>query len=163
QYSTASGCLLRVLTPNSSRDLRIQVAAALFELGAYESALKALSGLSDQASLPAFYWRARCFEKLATQAYLRLYQTDPNSYRVHQVMGDLEAAKDNDGKAIEEYRTAVAMKPSVPNLHYSLGHLLWKDLKTDEARKELNAELQLNPRHAGALHDLGTTYLMEHQ
>jgi len=79
------------------------------------------------------------------------------------LMGDLEAAKGNDGKAIEEYRTAVAMKPSAPNLHYSLGHLLWKDLKTDEARKELNAELELNARHAGALHDLGNTYLLEHQ
>jgi Tfp pilus assembly protein PilF len=161
QYSGVAGCLRRVLTPNSSHDLRLQVAEALFEVGAYESSLKALSGLSNQPS--AFYWRARCFEKLATQAYLRLYQAGPNSYRVHQLMGDLEAAKENDGKAIEEYRTAVAMKPSVPNLHYSLGHLLWKDLKTDEARKELNAELQLNPRHAGALHDLGTTYLMEHQ
>ena len=163
QYSNVSGCLLRILTPNSSRDLGIQIAQTLFELGEYESALKALSGLSNQHSPPAFYWRARCFEKLATQVYLRLYQADPNSYRVHELTGDLEAAKANDGKAIEEYRTAVAMKPSVPNLHYSLGHLLWKDLKTDEARKELNAELELNPRHAGALHDLGNTYLLEHQ
>jgi tetratricopeptide (TPR) repeat protein len=163
QYSNVSGCLLRVLAPNSSRDFRVQIAQALFELGEYDSALKALSGLSNQQSPPAFYWRARCFEKLATQAYLRLYQADPNSYRVHELTGDLEAAKANDGKAIEEYRTAVAMKPSVPNLHYSLGHLLWKDLKTDDARKELNAELALNPRHAGALHDLGNTYLLEHQ
>lgn len=163
QYSNVSGCLLRLLTPNSSRDLRIQIAQALFELGEYDSALRALSGLSNQQSPPVFYWRARCFEKLATQAYLRLYQADPDSYRVHELTGDLEAAKENDGKAIEEYRTAVAMKPSVPNLHYSLGHLLWKELKTDEARNEFNAELGLNPRHAGALHDLGSTYLAEHQ
>jgi tetratricopeptide (TPR) repeat protein len=163
QYSRVLSCLPRVLTPVSSGDFRIQVAQALFELGEYESALKALSGLSDQHAPRAFYWRARCFEKLATQAYLRLYEADPNSYRVHELTGDLEAAKANDGKAIEEYRMAVAMKPSVPNLHYSLGHLLWKDLKTDEARKELNAELELNPRHAGALHDLGGTYLLEHQ
>jgi len=163
QYSSVQGCLLRVLTPNSSRDLRIQIAEALFELGEYESALKALSGLSNQQSPSAFYWRARCFEKLATQAYLQLYQADPDSYRVHELTGDLEAAKENDGKAIEEYRIAVAMKPSVPNLHYSLGHLLWKELKTDEARKELNAELELNPKHAGALHDLGSTYLADHE
>jgi tetratricopeptide (TPR) repeat protein len=163
RYSSVSSCLLRVLTPSSSRDFRIAIAQALFELGEYEDALNALSGLSNQQSPPAFYWRARCFEQLATQAYLQLYQADPNSYRVHELAGDLEAAKGNDGKAIEEYRTAVAMKPSAPNLHYSLGHLLWKDLKTDEARKEFNAELQLNPRHAGALHDLGNTYLLEHQ
>ena len=163
QFSSVSHCLLRVLNSRSSSQLRIQIAHALFELGDYENSLKVLSGLSDQHSPPAFYWRARCFEKLATAAYLRLYQADPNSYRVHQLTGDLEAAKGNDGKAIDEYRAAVAMKPSVPNLHYSLGHLLWKDLKTAEARTEFEAELAINPRHTGALHDLGNTYLLEHQ
>jgi len=163
EFSSVSHCLLRVLNSQSSSQSRIQVARALFELGDYESSLKALSGLSDQHSPPAFYWRARCFEKLATAAYLRLYQADPNSYRVHQLMGDLESAKGNDAGAIDQYRAAVAMKPSVPNLHYSLGHLLWKDLRTAEARTEFEAELAINPRHAGALHDLGNTYLLEHQ
>jgi Tfp pilus assembly protein PilF len=78
-------------------------------------------------------------------------------------MGDLEAAKGDDGKAIEEYRAAITLKPFLPNLHYSLGHLLWKDLKVPEARVELEAELALNPHHAGALDDLGDTYLLEHQ
>ena len=32
-----------------------------------------------------------------------------------------------------------------------------------EARQELEAELALNPRDAGALIDLGNTYLLEHQ
>jgi tetratricopeptide (TPR) repeat protein len=163
QFSTVSGCLLRVLNSHSTTEFRIQIAQALFELGDYASSLKALSGLTDQHSPPAFYWRARCFEKLATASYLRLYQADPNSYRIHQLTGDLEAAKGQDSKAIDEYKAAVAMKPSVPNLHYSLGHLLWKDLKTAEARKEFEAELAINPRHAGALHDLGNTYLLEHQ
>jgi len=79
------------------------------------------------------------------------------------LMGDLEAAKGDDAKAIEEYRAAIAGKPSAPNLHYSLGHLLWKDLKVAEARVELEAELTMNPRHAGALNDLGNTYLFEHK
>lgn len=163
RYSSVQACLLRVLTQNSSRELRVQIAQALFELGQYDSALRVLSGPSKQQSPPEFYWRARCFEKLATAGYFRLYQADPDSYRVHELTGDLEEAKENDAKAIEEYRIAVAMKPSAPNLHYSLGHLLWKELKTDEARKELSAELELNPHHAGALRDLGSTYLADHQ
>jgi Tfp pilus assembly protein PilF len=77
--------------------------------------------------------------------------------------GDLEAAKGDDKKAMEEYRAAIALKPSVPNLHYSLGHLLWKNLQTAEARAEFETELGLNARHLGALHDLGDTYLLEHQ
>src|SRR2546430_11025124 len=41
--------------------------------------------------------------------------------------------------------------------------MLWKDIRVGEARQELEAELALSPRHAGALNDLGNTYLLEHQ
>jgi len=165
QYSKIPPCLGTILTPRSPAELRIRVAAALLEAGQSERALQTLEGLpaAENRSAEAAYWRARCYEKLATSAYLQLYQADPNSHRMHQLVGDLEAAKGNDGKAIEEYRAAIALKPSLPNLHYSLGHLLWKDLKVPEARLELDTELALNPHHAGALNDMGDTYLLEHQ
>jgi tetratricopeptide (TPR) repeat protein len=165
EYSKIPPCLGKILTPRSSPELRIRVAAALLEAGQSGRALQTLEGLpaAENSSAEAAYWRARCYEKLATAAYLQLYQVDSNSHRMHQLMGDLEAAKGNDGKAIEEYRAAIALKPSLPNLHYSLGHLLWKDLKVPEARIELETELALNPRHAGALNDLGNIYLLEHQ
>ena len=165
EFSSIVPCASKVFGRATSADFRIQVASGLLEAGQPDAALNALAGLSaaDSVSAEAAYWRARCYEKLATAAYLRLYQADPGSYRVHQLMGDLEAAKGDDAKAIEEYRAAIALKPSAPNLHYSLGHLLWKDLKVPEARMELQAELEMNPRHAGALNDLGNTYLFEHQ
>ncbi len=165
KFSRIVPCADKAFAPAISADFRIRVASALLEAGQPSAALKTLEGLSaaDNVSGEAAYWRARCYEKLATSAYLRLYQADPDSYRVHQLMGDLEAAKGDDAKGIEEYRAAVALKPSAPNLHYSLGHLLWKDLKVPEARVELRAELAVNPRHAGALNDLGNTYLFEHQ
>ncbi len=165
QFSEVAPCVELALTSRTSAKLRIRVASALLEAGEYETALKTLEGLpaADRNSAEVSYWRARGYEKLATAAYLRLYQADPNSYRLHQLMGDLEAAKGDDGKAIEEYRAAIALRPSVSNLHYSLGHLLWKDLKVPEARVEFEAELALNPRHPGALNDLGDTYLLEHQ
>src|SRR5229473_2198316 len=165
QFSEVAPCVGTVLTSRTSAELRLRVASALLEAGENETALKTLEGLpaADRNSAEASYWRARCYEKLATAAYLRLYQADPGSHRLHQLMGDLESAKGNDGKAIEEYRAAIALKPSLPNLHYSLGHLLWKDLKVPEARVELEAELALNPRHPGALNDLGDTYLLEHK
>jgi tetratricopeptide (TPR) repeat protein len=165
RFSQIAFCAQAGLTPRTSAELRIQVVNALLQAGDYEAALRTLDGLSaaESKSLETSYWRARCYEKLATAAYLRLYQADPNSYRWHQLMGDIAAAKGDDGKAIEEYRAAVLLKPGLPNLHYSLGHLLWKDLKVPEARIELEAELASNPHHAGALTDLGDTYLLEHQ
>ena len=165
RFSQIAFCAQPGLPPRTSAELRSQVVNALLQAGEYEAALRTLDGLpaTESKSLEASYWHARCDEKLATAAYLRLYQADPNSYRWHQLMGDIAAAKGDDGKAIEEYRAAVLLKPSLPNLHYSLGHLLWKDLKVPEARVELEAELASNPHHAGALTDLGDTYLLEHQ
>jgi tetratricopeptide (TPR) repeat protein len=95
EFSRIAACAGKVLTQASSGEFRIRVASALLESGQPDAALKALNGLSatDSGSGEAAYWRARCYEKLATAAYLRLYQTDPDSYRVHQLMGDLEAAK----------------------------------------------------------------------
>jgi len=165
QFSVVAHCAPQVLTLRPSTSSSYAFARALFEAGDCEASLKLLSELAppEQHSTEASFWQARCYEKLATTSYLNLYQADPDSYRLHQLMGDLDAAKNNDGKAIEEYRLAVALKPTLPNLHYSLGHLLWKDLKVSEARQELEAELALDPRHAGALNDLGNTYLLEHQ
>jgi tetratricopeptide (TPR) repeat protein len=165
QFSALAHCAPQVFMARRSVGSSYALARALFEAGAYEVSLRLLSDLAppDRHSSEASYWRARCYEKLATAAYLRLYQAEPNSYRLHQLMADLDAAKGDDGKAIEEYRLAIESKPSLPNLHYGLGHLLWKDLKVSEARRELEAELALNPQHAAALNDLGNTYLLEHQ
>lgn len=164
-FSTVAACGVRALASPSPSEFRVQVAGALLEAGDYETSLHALEALppSDRHSPDASYLRARAYEKLATAAYLKLYQADPNSYRVHQLLGDLNAAKGEDGKAMEEYRAALAQRPASPNLHYSLGHLLWKDLKVADARVEFEAELTLNPRHPGALDELGDTYLLEHQ
>ncbi len=164
-FSKVADCAGKALSLRTPAEFRMQVANALLQTGQSEAALKALEGLpaTERASVEAAFWRARCYEKLATATYLQLYRADPNSYRLHQLMGDLEQAKGDDAKAIEEYQAAIAMKPSSPNLHYSLGHLLWKDLRVPEARVELDAELALNRRHPGALTDLGQTYLLEHQ
>jgi tetratricopeptide (TPR) repeat protein len=165
EFSQIAPCVSDAIASRAKSDLLIPMASALLDAGEYEAAFMTLEGLpvAQRNSPEAAYWRALCYEKLATAAYLQLYQADPDSYRLHQLLGDLNAAKGDDRKAIEEYRAAVTAKPTVSNLHYSLGHLLWKNLKVPEARVEFEAELALNPNHAGALDDLGDTYLLEHQ
>jgi tetratricopeptide (TPR) repeat protein len=164
RFSRVSSCF-PASAAKLSGTLRVGAARALFEVGNYAESLKLLATLppQDTHTPAAFYWRARCYEKLATVTYLHLYQADPESYRVHQLLGDLDAVRGDDAKAIDEYRAALAQKPSLPNLHYSLGHLLWKNLDTAKARAEFEAELAINPNHAGALHDLGNTYLLDHE
>jgi len=165
RISDAAACGPRILRTGSPRGLRIQVASSLLDMGEVEAALKVLDhiGHSSPDAAEVAYVRARCFEELSAGAYLRLYHTDPNSFRLHQLMGDLAAARNDDTHAIEEYRAAIALKPFAPNLHYSLGHVLWKNSDIAAARLEFDAELAITPNHAGAFHDLGETYLMEHQ
>jgi tetratricopeptide (TPR) repeat protein len=164
-YSQLSSCTNQIVMPQTPAGRKIEVAGAFVEAGEYPSSLRVLDSLppSQKHTPDASYWRARCYEKLATSAYLQLYQADPNSFRVHQLAGDLAATRNDDGKAIEEYRAAVNLNGTAPNLHYSLGHILWKILKIPEARVELEAELKINPHHAGALHDMGDSYLQEHE
>lgn len=165
RFTEVKDCAVRVLNAGSAPALRMQVARALFETGDYQGALKTLSKLpaSARTSSEAAYWRSRAYEKLATAAYLHLYQADANSYRMHQLLGDLAAARNDDAKAIEEYHAAIALKPTLPNLHYSLGHVYWKSMRVPETRAEFEEELKINPRHPGALNELGDTYLLEHQ
>jgi tetratricopeptide (TPR) repeat protein len=163
-YSRLANCLTTNPSPRIPGDLQMQAVDGLVQVGEYEPALKILDSLPEgkRRDSEAAYWRARCYEKLATAAYFRLYQADPKSFRVHELLGDLAASRNDDTKAIEEYRAALALNANAPNLHYSLGHVLWKDLAVPEARVELETELELNPRHVGALHDLGDSYLLEH-
>ncbi|HEU5403202.1 MAG TPA: tetratricopeptide repeat protein, partial [Terriglobales bacterium] len=67
-------------------ELRVSAAAALVQVGEYELALKTVDAHPPVKARKSDtdYWRARCFEKLATAAYFRLYQADPNSDRVHE-------------------------------------------------------------------------------
>jgi len=165
RFTQAIDCAVRVLNVGSPPAFRMQVSRALFETGDYQGALTTLSKLPSpvRASSEAAYWRARAYEKLATAAYLHLYRADANSYRMHQLLADLAAARNDDTKAIEEYQAAIALKPTLPNLHYSLGHVYWKSMRVPETRAEFEEELKINPRHPGALNELGDTYLLEHQ
>ena len=160
-----AACSTPMLKQPLTTNLRLGIARALYETGLAERALAALDGLApSQVDSPeAQYWKARCYKRLALVAYLRLFAVDPDSHRAHQVLGDMDEARGEDSKAIEEYEKALAKRPTLPNLHYQIGHLEWKVYKTQEAREQFQAELGLNPRHAGALFDLGSTYLQERQ
>jgi len=158
-------CSTQMLKEPAAAGLRLEIARALYETGLPERALAALGGMApSQVDSPeSLYWKSRCYNRLALAAYLRLFEVDPDSYRAHQVLGDMEDLRGEDSKAIAEYDIALAKRPTLPNLHYQIGHLEWKSYKTEEARKQFQAELAMNPRHAGALFDLGSTYLREHR
>jgi tetratricopeptide (TPR) repeat protein len=91
----------------------------------------------------------------------RLLEVAPDSYHVHQMLGQLYASRQEDEKALTEYLAVAAAQPDLPGVHFWLGHLYWKHGDADHAITELNRELQLSPGHAEANGELGTVLVAQ--
>jgi len=92
---------------------------------------------------------------------IRLLTVAPDSYHVHQLLGQLYGDREEDDKALDEYRAVAAAQPDLPGVHFWLGHLYWKHGDADHALTELTRELQLDPGHPEANGELGAVLVAE--
>ena len=98
---------------------------------------------------------------LSMRQIFRLVAVAPDSYHVHQLLGQLYADHDEDKKAIDEYLLVAAARPDLPGVHFWLGHLYWKHADADHALPELTRELELDPGNAEANAELGSVLVAE--
>ena len=91
----------------------------------------------------------------------RLLAVAPDSYHVHQLLGQLYVSREEDGKALTEYLAVAAALPDLAGVHFWLGHLYWKQGDADHAVEELTRELELSPGHPEAEAELGTVLVAE--
>jgi tetratricopeptide (TPR) repeat protein len=84
----------------------------------------------------------------------RMYQKAPSSYRVDQLSAEVFETQGKYGEAVAEYRKAIQKNPVAIDLHYRLGRALLQQshdpAALEQARKEFEAELKLNPADAVA-------------
>jgi tetratricopeptide (TPR) repeat protein len=99
--------------------------------------------------------------RIAVEQIFRLIEVAPDSYHVHQLMGQVYADRDQDKKAIDEYLLVAAARPDLPGIHFWLGHLYWKHADADHALPELTRELELDPDNAEADGELGAVLVAE--
>jgi tetratricopeptide (TPR) repeat protein len=97
----------------------------------------------------------------AVQVFERRAQLQPTSAEVYLLLGE---ARDNAGdseRAIEEFRRAIALSESspIPEAHYGLGYILWKQRRYNEAEAELRKELERDAGHARSIYYLGNIAL----
>ena len=102
---------------------------------------------------------------------VRLIEVAPDSYHVHQMLGQLyvgltmaNEASDGlqeDDKAIAEYLAVAAARPDLPGVHFWLGHLYWKHGDVDHALPELTRELELDPGNPEANGELGAVLVAQ--
>ena len=88
--------------------------------------------------------------------YRVILQINPESAEADMLAGEaLDEMKDAYG-AIQQFRAAVRADPTMPDVHFGLGYLLWTKRQYPQAAPEFQAELSNNPNHAQAL-----TYLAD--
>jgi len=99
------------------------------------------------------------FSDLSQRNAQGLMNTAPDSPLVVQLNAENFEKQGAFQKAIAEYRILLERTPDKPGIHYRIGGLLMSLPETstsgDEARKEFEAELKLDPRSAGAEYYLG--------
>jgi tetratricopeptide (TPR) repeat protein len=93
----------------------------------------------------------------------RLLAVAPDSYHVHQLLGQLYVDRGEDDKALMEYLAVAAARPDLPDVHFWLGHLYWKHGDADHALVELTRQLELDPGHPEANGELGAVLVAENR
>jgi tetratricopeptide (TPR) repeat protein len=106
------------------------------------------------------YVTTHAYSDLSTQASLELARTAPDSYQAHEMNAEALELQGKWDAAAREYEVILKQFPSVPGIHYRMARLYLSkpdaDATTGEkARKELQMELELDPRNAGAEYLLG--------
>ncbi len=103
--------------------------------------------------------------KAWNDAIYRMYQKAPSSYRVDQLSAEVFESQGKYTEAIAEYRKAIEKNPKAIDLHYRLGRALLQQSHDpavlDQARKEFEAELSLNPSDAVAEYQIAQVLTAE--
>jgi len=99
--------------------------------------------------------------QISMEEIARLLAVAPDSYHIHQLLGQLYVDREEDDKALIEYQAVAAARPDLPDVHFWLGHLYWKHGDADHAFAELTRQLELDPGHAEANGELGAVLVAE--
>ncbi|MGO8787203.1 MAG: tetratricopeptide repeat protein [Terriglobia bacterium] len=108
------------------------------------------------------YAAGELYGRLSSQVYLKLMKVAPKSARSYQVMASFAATDGNWKGALDAYRQAAALDPSLVGVHLQIAILLLTNSPDadawHEALTELNQELKLDPRSAQAEYEIGEVY-----
>ncbi len=106
------------------------------------------------------YLSSHVYSDLSIRASNELLTTAPGSTQVRELNAEALETMGKWKEAAEEYRVVLAKNPQMPGIHYRLGRSLLSqpnpptDVK-DQARREFEEELKVDPSNAGANFVLG--------
>jgi len=97
------------------------------------------------------------FREAAVQLEDLLHRA-PNSFEVHELLGQAYASLSQNAKAIEHLEAAVRLNPASAPARENLAASLWRSGKTQLAEEQFRKALALEPSSFDANHNLGEFY-----
>jgi tetratricopeptide (TPR) repeat protein len=110
----------------------------------------------DPNNLDILYHRGRAHLLISKESYSAMFRLGPDSWRVHEVLGQADAEAFRTDDAISEFRLALRVAPHEPGLNEELGDACWTAGKLQEADDAYSQEIQIDSANAVALYKLGS-------
>jgi tetratricopeptide (TPR) repeat protein len=134
------------------------------EIGSLDDAVDFIRALTRDFPQDAevLYQAVHVYSDLSLKSSQDLLINAPGSYQVRLLNAEALETQEHWNDAASEYRAVLAQNPNLPGIHYRLGRLLLSlpennltQATRDDARREFEEELKINPRNAGAEYVLG--------
>jgi tetratricopeptide (TPR) repeat protein len=108
------------------------------------------------------YYTSKVYGNYAFLTVRKLAQEAPSSVWRHLAAAEAFESQGSYNDAIGEYRAVLAIEPGRVGIHYRIGrtllaqsHQTGAQANTDEARKEFEQELELDPHNGNAAYEIG--------
>jgi tetratricopeptide (TPR) repeat protein len=106
------------------------------------------------------YLAVHTYSDLSSRAAAELAATAPKSAQGHELNAEAFETQGKWEEAAKEYRLILEQNPRMPGIHFRLGRLLLSKPNpsptvAEEAKKEMQQELEIDPSNAGAEYVLG--------
>jgi tetratricopeptide (TPR) repeat protein len=150
-------------TPDKQLKMRAGLATVRcgLSLNRTDDAVNALLWLNREfpTDPDVLYVTTHAFSDLSTRASLDLVRTSPDSYQSHELNAEALEMQGKWDDAAAEYRKILEQNPHMPGIHFRLGRLILSKPETpttaEDGKKEMEAELAIDPKNAGAEYVLG--------
>jgi len=160
-YVQAEQLALQHLQRNPS-DVAVRVVLGRAELAqgklrpAFEELRKAVA--SDPHNVDALYYLSFAAQALSQQEYQRLLAMDPDSSRVHQLLGEAALEAQDPAQAEAEFQKALKVNPRSGEVAVELAELNRSQSKFDEAISYYSQAAEMGQLKYDVAYGLGASY-----
>jgi tetratricopeptide (TPR) repeat protein len=130
-------------------------------VGQTDAALDALRFLAHEFphDPDVLYVTTHAYSDLSLRSSLDLINTAPESYQARELNAESLEMQGKWDDAAAEYHKIAELNPQLPGIHFRLGRLTLSRPETpttaEDAKREMEAELKIDPANAGAEYVLG--------